>query len=117
MRSLIKASIPVLSLIVSISLLCSCQSALNPSGNLRVTETNSNSGESETEVVRLNNCDGKADVTQIAQRGETVQIEGGAELGVNIQVIQAAVTDKYLTASYTSKSQMLTAPCGRMSLI
>jgi hypothetical protein len=111
MKPLVRIYAPIFALMVSMSL-CGCQLAPNPSGNFQVTETSAGPSGSELETIRLNNCDGKADTTQVVERGQTVQIEGGAQLGVSIEVIQAAVTGKYSKGFSYKKSQMLTAPPG-----
>lgn len=109
MKPLARIHAPIFALMVSMSL-CGCQLAPNPSGNFQVTETSVGPSGRELETIRLNNCDGKADTTQVVERGQTVQIEGGAQLGVSIEVIQAAVTGKYSKGFSYKKSQMLTAP-------
>jgi len=95
-----------------VSALGGCGGPTDSNRSLQVIETSSQPAQSETETVRVNNCDGKADATQIAQRAQAIQVEGGAQLGVGIGVIQTAVTAKYGTLSYSSKSQQLTAPPG-----
>jgi hypothetical protein len=102
-----KAHMPIVALIVFFSLVSGCQS---PTGNLEVIEKGTGPNRQDIEVLHLNNCDGKADATQSVERGQMVQIEGGAELGVSIEVIEAAVTGKYATASYANKNISLTAP-------
>jgi hypothetical protein len=111
MKPLARIYAPIFALMVSMSL-CGCQLTPNSSGNFQVTETSVGPSGRELETIRLNNCDGKADTTQVVERGQTVQIEGGAQLGVSIEVIQAAVTGKYSKGFSYKKSQMLTAPPG-----
>jgi hypothetical protein len=79
---------------------------------MQVVEQGKGPGKEDTETIHLNNCNGKADAVQIATRAQSVQLEVGGDLGVGIEVVQAAVNAKYATSAYTSKSIQLTAPPG-----
>lgn len=115
MRILVKSPVSILTLLASIVLLSSCQAvptASSVNNNLQVKETGSGPGRHDTEIVRLNNCDGKAPTTQTTDRGQSVTIGGEASLGASGVVIQGAVSANYATGANTSKSQQLTAPPG-----
>lgn len=93
-----------------VTLLVAC--APSGGGNLQVTEQGKGPGKEDTETIHLNNCNGKADAVQIATRAQSVELEVGGNLGVGVEIVQAAVSAKYATNSYTSKSIQLTAPPG-----
>ncbi|MCD6345026.1 MAG: hypothetical protein J7M17_05445, partial [Anaerolineae bacterium] len=69
-------------------------------------------GDTVAETVHLNNCGGKADTEQIAERTQTISIEGEAELGVGYQILEASVAARYSESNTVRKSQKLVAPPG-----
>lgn len=84
----------------------------DPAAVLQVTETGSESPDTVSETIRMNNCGGKADVTQTADRSLTVTVEGAGSLGVDAQIIRANITARYAERTGVSKRIELTAPPG-----
>ncbi|MFL5627375.1 MAG: hypothetical protein ACJ788_17505 [Ktedonobacteraceae bacterium] len=115
MKELRRVSILVLCLIFALTTLLGCGNlpdSQDGAGSLQVQETNTGAGDQEMETIHLNNCNGKADASQLAERGSTVQLEGGTQLGVNVSVVTAAVNGQYTTGAQRIKSITLTAPPG-----
>ena len=96
----------VLVFVLSLLMLSSC------SNRLQVQETGSPQQSVELEVVHLNNCFGKASLTQTLERSETTVIEAGAELGFDTTKTRTAIAGRYTTNSSQSKSLSVTAPPG-----
>jgi len=95
--------------------LAGCSSQQVASGSLDdlvVKETGTGPGKKDVEIIKINNCDGKAPATQVAERGQSVQLGGGVSLGASGGVVQAAVIGNYATGAHTTKSLQLTAPPG-----
>lgn len=102
-----------LSLVLVLLAGCSQQQvASGPPDNLVVKETGTGPGKKDVEIIKINNCDGKAPATQVAERGQSVQLGGGTSLGASGGLVQAAVMGNYSTGAYTTKSLQLTAPPG-----
>lgn len=97
--------------ITLLALLVACAPSTG-GGSMQVAEQRKGPGKADTEIIHLNNCNGKADAVQTATRAQSVELETGGDLGVGLEVVHAAVNAKYATGSYTSKSIQLTAPPG-----
>ncbi len=87
--------------------------ASSTTSDLVVKETGSGPGRHDREIILLNNCDGTAEAKQIAQRGQSVQISGGTQVGASGAVVNAAVDAHYAQGATTSKSLELSAPPGK----
>jgi hypothetical protein len=108
MRWLIKAVTGMFSILALIG--CSSGSANN--GRLQVSETAAEPPYVINETIRMNNCGGKADSEQTAERSRTVTVEGGGEFEIGYEIIKGAVSAKYSELAGASKSQKLIAPPG-----
>lgn len=64
----------------------------------------------EYEVIRINNCDGQADVTQEVERGQSIQVEREYGVTSGVDVFEGTITEKYGRSVSYSKSIALTAP-------
>lgn len=103
-------------LLMSILLLSACNSLqdaqkIDPS-DVQVGPPISEVESSEVETVHMNNCGGKADALQTAERSKAVSIGGELEIGANYQVVEGAISAKYEQTNSSSKSQTLIAPPG-----
>ena len=103
---------------IALVLLSSCsdsptsQPAVNElTQDVQVTET-SNKFITFDETIHINNCGGKAESKQIAQRSFSTNIEGAAQLKVGYEIIEGSVTAKYGQYRNVSKSHELAAPAG-----
>ena len=83
-----------------------------PSPSLNVRETGSENPDTVTETIHMNNCGGKADVKQTAERSLIITLEGESSLGVDAQVVRANVSARYAESKGVSKSIELTASSG-----
>jgi len=90
-------------------LLAGCSSG---DSNVRVTEIGTEPSNTVTETIRLNNCGGKANTEQTAERSHTVSIGGEGQIGIGYQILVASVSAKYAQSKGSSKSQKLVAPPG-----
>jgi hypothetical protein len=104
-------------LLIGISFLlgsCGSVSSSKSSDSSQPIQIEENTQETNTveETVRMNNCGGKADATQDAERALGVSLEGEAELGVDTDVLQASVKARYEQGRMTRKSLTLVAPPG-----
>lgn len=97
------------SIFVALVILSACSSA-DPSPQLKVTELNTGAGREDIEIIRIYNCGGKAAVSQSAERMQSVQIQVGIEVGVSVEVIQAALEAKYGNVYESRKGILLSAP-------
>lgn len=76
----------------------------------QITENNPKVN-SMTEIVRLNNCGGKADVEQIIERTQSFSFDAGGEAGVGYKnVVWAALSERYGESDEVKKSIILVAP-------
>ena len=73
------------------------------SQDVQVTET-SNEVITANETIHINNCGGKAESRQVAQRSFSTNIEGAAQLKVGYGIIEGSVTTKYGQYRNVSKS-------------
>lgn len=80
--------------------------------NIQVHETGIEETNTIAETIRMNNCGGKADAKQIAERSIAIEIKGAGRIGIQYGALQAAVSGRYGKSSITTKSQELTAPPG-----
>jgi hypothetical protein len=65
------------------------------------------------EIIRINNCGGKADSEQTASRSFATTFEGGAEISAGYQgVVEGGISAKYSQYRNITKSQRLIAPPG-----
>ena len=98
-----------ISLIVFI-LLSACTDGRSP--NVTLAEL-SNNVISYDDIVRINNCGGKADSEQTQSRAFATTFEGGAELSAGYKAIaEGSVSAKYSQYRNITKSQRLIAPPG-----
>lgn len=98
-----------ISLIVFV-LLSACGNGSNPDVTLTELSTNVISYD---DIVRMNNCGGKADSEQTQSRSFATTFEGGAELSAGYQSIaEGSVSAKYSQYRNITKSQRLIAPPG-----
>jgi len=98
-----------ISLIVFI-LLSACTDGRSP--NVTLAEL-SNNVISYDDIVRINNCGGKADSEQTQSRAFATTFEGGAELSAGYQAIaEGSISAKYSQYRNITKSQRLIAPPG-----
>lgn len=108
-------------LIFSLSILLGACSAPQPSPSqsnlsqsnpdVQVTETQSRTITS-IETIHINNCGGKADSKQVAERSFSVNIEGAIGASVGYLVVQGSVSAKYGQYRNVSKRQEFSAPPG-----
>lgn len=84
----------------------------NSTPALNYTETEGGAAEQVEEVIRMNNCGGRGEVKQTAERSLTVEVEGEASLGVDIRVVRADLAGRYAESRGVSKSMEITAPPG-----
>jgi hypothetical protein len=80
--------------------------------SLQVIEGGSAGTETVTEIIHMNNCGGKGDAKQVAQRGLSVVLEGEGSLGVDVEVVRASVNGRYGETRSSSKTTELVAPPG-----
>jgi hypothetical protein len=64
------------------------------------------------EIIRLNNCGGKAEADQVAERSLDVTVEGAAEIKADIRIVSANVRSQYVENRNIRKTQTLRAPPG-----
>ena len=100
----------ILFLLIFVIFFGSCNSQIDSSDVqvIPIDETD----EKEAEAIRMNNCGGKADASQTAERTKAINIGGELEIGANYQVVEGAVTAKYDQTNSSSKSLTLVAPPG-----
>jgi predicted small secreted protein len=79
---------------------------------LNIQETAAEISEVTNETIHMNNCGGKADSEQIAEKSKDVSIEGGGLIGIDGKVMKGEVSAKYATVTGLSKSIKLIAPPG-----
>lgn len=96
--------------IIVVSMLMSGCGSTNNSADVELYETVSDQPDVFYEKISLNNCGGKADVSQVAERSREITIEGTAELGAQAQVVEAKIAAKYSEGHQAKKSITLTAP-------
>jgi len=80
--------------------------------SLQVIETGTAPNDTVIEVIHMNNCGGKAEAKQVAQRSLSVVLEGDANLGVDVQIARASVAARYGESKSSSKTIELVAPSG-----
>lgn len=98
--------------IISILLLILASGCGGNNPSVLVNELSSNIV-SYDEIVRINNCGGKADSEQIQSRSFATTFEGGAEIGAGYQgIVEGSISAKYSQYRNTTKSQRLIAPPG-----
>ena len=91
-------------------LLSACGNGNSPDVTLTELSTNTISYD---DIVRINNCGGKADSEQTQSRSFATTFEGGAELSAGYQSIaEGSISAKYSQYRNTTKSQRLIAPPG-----
>lgn len=110
--------VKLIAFLVILAILSGCggnpatQSAPNePNQDVQVTET-SNEVVTFDETIHINNCGGKAESKQVAQRSFSTNIEGAAQLKVGYEIVEGSVTAKYGQYRNISKSHELAAPAG-----
>ena len=86
----------------------SCTPA-NTTPSIDLYETASDQPDVFFEKVHLNNCGGKADVKQVAERSREIRIEGEVEIGVQAQVVEGKVGTRYFEGQQSKKSIELVA--------
>lgn len=91
---------------------CATPTTTPSNSNLQVNPPTSQSPKPVAETIRMNNCGGKADAKQTAERFYAVTVEGELSIGVSAEVVKAQVGAKYVSSSGTSKKQELIAPAG-----
>ncbi|GAB1470237.1 hypothetical protein MASR2M66_11140 [Chloroflexota bacterium] len=101
-------SVPFLLLIISALIVSSC----NATNDVLVSETSKGTTSYE-EIIRLNNCGGKAEVKQTAQRSFATTIEFTVEVKGGVKdIVEGSVSAKYGQYRQYSKSMELVAPPG-----
>ncbi len=91
-------------------LLSACGGGNSPDVTLTELSTNVLSYD---DIIRINNCGGKADSEQNVSRSFATTFEGGAELSAGYQSIaEGSISAKYSQYRNTTKSQRLIAPPG-----
>jgi len=97
-------------LILSVLLVSGCGSSANPS--IQLIELSSSTITYE-EVIRINNCGGKADSEQTVSRSFATSIEGEGSFSVGYKsIVEGGISAKYGQYRNMSKSQRLVAPPG-----
>ena len=79
--------------------------------DLQVNETDTETIITQ-ETIHMNNCGGKADSEQVAQRSQTISVGGEIKVSGGYAVVEASVTAKYFNTKGVTKSQRLIAPPG-----
>lgn len=79
---------------------------------LNVQETAAEISEVTREIIHMNNCGGKADSEQVAEKSKDVAIEGGGLVGIDGKIIKGEVSAKYATIAGVNKSIKMIAPPG-----
>jgi hypothetical protein len=82
-----------------------------PNQDVQVNET-SDEVVTFDETIHINNCGGKADSKQVAQRSFSTKIEGAAQLKVGYEIVESSITAKYGQLRNISKSHEISAPAG-----
>jgi hypothetical protein len=92
---------------------CNGQTRATPTGagdNLTVSESGQSEGSSEIELIKLNNCDGTANASQVAERGQSIVVEDVLQAGLSVEMINAAVAHHYGSGAESRRSIHLSAP-------
>jgi hypothetical protein len=97
---------------IALMLLSSCIFSSNPPPppDVQITETENNIIVI-TETIRINNCGGKADSEQIAERSFSMNIEGFVDVNIGT-IVEGSVGTKYGQYTSISKTHKLIAPPG-----
>jgi len=82
-----------------------------PNQDIQVNETGNEVATFE-ETIHINNCGGKAESKQVAQRSFSTNMEGTAKLKVGYEIVEGSVTAKYGQYRNISKTHELSAPAG-----
>ncbi len=82
-----------------------------PQANVQVNETQSRTI-TTVETIRINNCGGRGESKQVAERSFSVSVEGAIGATVGYAIVQGSVSAKYGQYRNVSKRQELTAPAG-----
>jgi len=97
--------------ILVLAVLTACASAPTTQSqsvsDVQITETKSQT-QTRDQIVRINNCGGKADSKQVEERTFSVNVDGGIGGSIGVSSISA----KYGQAQSTTKRMELTAPPG-----
>lgn len=104
MRKYILAIIIITSLVLS-----GCDSNAG-SVDLTINETAAEITEVTSESIHMNNCGGKGDAKQSAERSKSVNVEFSGTLGVDKVVISGEVSAKYSVIKESAKKIELVAP-------
>ena len=95
-------------LFLSLLLLSGCAGTTN----ISVGQPTFQPSNTVAETIHMNNCGGKADAEQTAERSQSITIEGEGNVGANVQVLEASVAAKYSKSDTVTKSLKLVAPAG-----
>lgn len=104
-----KSFLAIMALFVFVGSSCASE---EPDPAIELYETVSNESDVFYEKIHLNNCGGKADVKQIAERSREIRLEGTAEIGVQVQVVEGKVGARYSEGQQSRKSIELVAAAG-----
>jgi hypothetical protein len=102
----------IVAIFIVISFLLSSCDTNGGTVDLTVNETNAEVTEVTDEIIHMNNCGGKAETEQVAEKSKTIHIEGGGNLGVDAALVNGEVSAKYGEVNGVSKSIKLVAPLG-----
>ena len=80
--------------------------------DLTLNETSAEITEVTNETIHMNNCGGKGEVRQTAERSKSVNVEYAGSFGVDKVVVNGEVSAKYGEINATAKKIELVAPAG-----
>lgn len=100
----------ILTVIVLVSLLLSGCDTNAGTTSISVNETAAEITETTQESIYMNNCGGKGDAKQTAEKSKSINIEFSGSLGVDKIVVNGEVSAKYSQVSGDTKRVELVAP-------
>jgi hypothetical protein len=101
--------------IIFILIICLVLSACEQNAGtveIEIVETAAEITETTTQTIKMNNCGGKADISQTAEKSKEVYIEAGVGGGVDSLVIKGNLETKYGHVSSAKTNMELVAPPG-----
>lgn len=100
----------ILTAIVLIALFLSGCDTNAGTTSISVNETAAEITETTQETIRMNNCGGKGDAKQTAEKSKSINIEFSGSIGVDKVVVNGEVSAKYSQVSGDAKKVELVAP-------